>query len=179
MLISFIVTIYFIFFYLEIKTNPWIITGISFLFLNFLPIATVIYLKFIGKISDLDASNREQRMIPLLLGIMYAAIGFGCLYGLNAPPLIQGLMFCFMTNTLFTFGVTRYWKISIHAMGVTGPMAALWISGIQAPAIMGIIVFIISASRFILKAHTIAQVAAGSIAGYLLTYVQLRFIFSL
>lgn len=179
MLLSFFVYIYFIFFHLNIKSNPWVLTSISFLFLNLLPIATVIYLKYTGKISDLDASNREQRMFPLILGVIYAALGFSSLFTLDAPPLIQGLMFCFMTNTLFTLMVTRYWKISIHAMGVTGPMAALWISGIHAPVIMGLFVIIISISRIILKAHTIAQVTVGSIAGFVLTYLQLRFIFSI
>ncbi|MBL7013479.1 MAG: hypothetical protein ISR83_03585 [Candidatus Marinimicrobia bacterium] len=179
MLLSFFVYIYFIFFHLNIKSNPWVLTSISFLFLNLLPIATVIYLKYTGKISDLDASNREQRMFPLILGVIYAALGFSSLFTLDAPPLIQGLMFCFMTNTLFTLMVTRYWKISIHAMGVTGPMAALWISGIHAPIIMGLFVIIISISRIILKAHTIAQVTVGSIAGFVLTYLQLRFIFSI
>jgi hypothetical protein len=177
MLLSFFVYIYFIFYYLSIKSNPWILTGISFVFLNLLPIVTFIYLKYLGKISDLDASNREQRIYPLILGVVYAAIGFGSLYIVKAPPLIQGFMFCFMTNTIFTLGVTYYWKISIHAIGVTGPMAALWISGIHTPIIMALFVVIISMSRIILKAHTIAQVTIGSIAGFILTYIQLHYIF--
>jgi membrane-associated phospholipid phosphatase len=42
---------------------------------------------------------------------------------------------------------------------------------------MALFVVIISMSRIILKAHTIAQVTIGSIAGFILTYIQLHYIF--
>jgi len=94
---------------------------------------------------------------------------------MKADPLVRGLMFCYMTNTLMTIIITKYWKISIHAMGVAEPLAALWIAGFQFPLIAIAILVSVSYSRVLLKAHTGLQVTAGSIAGFVITYGQLYF----
>ena len=150
---------------------------VCFIFSNLIPIITVLILKKIGKISDLDASNKEQRFLPLTLGIVYSGIAFLMLTYMKADPLVRGLMFCYMTNTLMTIIITKYWKISIHAMGVAEPLAALWIAGFQFPLIAIAILVSVSYSRVLLKAHTGLQVTAGSIAGFVLTYGQLYFFF--
>ena len=71
----------------------------AFFFSTLLSTITVIYLKRSGKITDLDASIREQRVQPLVLGAIYHGIGFLILWYLNAAPIIQGLMFCYAVNT--------------------------------------------------------------------------------
>ena len=47
-----------------------------FLFSNLLPIMTLFLLQKKGLISDLDASIREERIMPLFLGVVYAIFGF-------------------------------------------------------------------------------------------------------
>ena len=150
---------------------------ICFLFSNLLPIITIIVLQRYGIISDLDASIREQRIMPLCLGVLYAAIGFIVLTLQNADAIVRGLMFCFITNTVIIIIITRYWKISIHTMGVAGLLAALWVNGEQSPLIMGFILVLVASARVVLKAHNISQVIVGSFLGMILTYVQLHFIF--
>ena len=137
----------------------------------------MLILKKTGIISDLDASQKEQRIYPLMLGILYSGLGFLVLTLLQADALVRGLMFCYMTNTIITIIITRYWKISIHAMGIGGPIAVLWIAGFQYPIIRFIILLSVSYARVILKAHSINQVTAGSIAGLILTYAQLHLFF--
>ena len=148
-----------------------------FLFSNLIPIITIIVLQRYGIISDLDASIRKQRIMPLSLGVLYAAIGFIVLTLQNADAIIRGLMFCFITNTVIIILITRYWKISIHTMGVAGLIAALWVNGEQFPLIMGFILVLVASARVVLKAHNISQVIAGSFLGMVLTYVQLHLIF--
>ena len=160
-----------------IPDNANSILAICFIFSNLIPIATVLILKKTGIISDLDASQKEQRIYPLMLGILYSGLGFLVLTLLQADALVRGLMFCYMTNTIITIIITRYWKISIHAMGISGPIAALWIAGFQYPIIGFIILLSVSYARVILKAHSINQVTAGSIAGLILTYAQLHLFF--
>ena len=150
---------------------------VCFVFSTFIPISTVLILKKIGKISDLDASQKEQRIFPLTLGIIYSGIAFLILTYMQANPLVRGLMFCYMTNTIITILITRYWKISIHAMGVGGPIAVLWLAEFQYPIPALLILIAVSYSRVILKAHTILQAVAGALLGLVLTYSQLNFFF--
>ena len=158
--------------------NPYFIFLTCFIFSNLIPIATVFILKKSGRIDDLDASVKDQRHFPLILGIGYAGLGFLTLTLLNANLLTQGLMFCYMTNTILTLLINRFWKISIHSMGVSGPVAALWTNGNYYPFLMVLIIVMVSYSRVILKAHTPTQVFAGALLGFGSTYLQLHWFFT-
>ncbi len=160
-----------------IATNAFSVLIVCFIFSNLIPISTVLVLKKMGKISDLDASKKEQRIFPLTLGILYSGIAFLILVKINADPLVQGLMFCYMSNTIITILITRYWKISIHAMGVGGPIAALWVAGFQFPIPAFLILIAVSYARVVLKAHTVLQVIAGTLGGLIFTYIQLQLFF--
>ena len=160
-----------------IHPNAGRILTTCFLFSNLIPVITILVLQKYGIITDLDASIRKQRILPLSLGVLYAAIGFIVLTLQNADAIIRGLMFCFITNTVVIILITRYWKISIHAMGVAGLIAALWVNGEQFPLIMGFILVLVASARVLLKAHNISQVIVGSLLGMILTYLQLHLIF--
>lgn len=155
-------------------SNAWALWTTCLLFSNLLPIVTVLFLKHRGIISDLDASIKEQRILPLSLGVIYAGLGFFALHYQNAPPIVQGLMFCYMTNTLVILVITRYWKISIHVAGVAGPLAALWLFGWHFPLLILGVIILVATARVVLRAHTIAQVTAGVLMGWLLTWGQLN-----
>ena len=177
MLVSFVTFGILIFDHPIISVNAYFIFFSCFLFSNFIPFITVLFLKNTGKISDLDASQKEQRFLPLLLGVLYAGSGFIVLNYLNAGDLVRGLMFCYMTNTIIIIVITKYWKISIHAAGVAGPLTALWIHGVHSPFVVIFIVSILGWSRIILKAHNISQVLAGFILGSFLSGIQLLTLF--
>ena len=177
MIISLLVYIILIYDNPIIHPNAGGILTTCFLFSNLIPIITIIVLQRYGIISDLDASIREQRIMPLSLVVLYAAIGFIVLTLQNADAIVRGLMFCFISNTVIIIIITRYWKISIHTMGVAGLLAALWVNGEQSPLIMGFILVLVTSARVVLKAHNISQVIVGSFLGIILTYVQLHFIF--
>ncbi|SVA50473.1 uncharacterized protein METZ01_LOCUS103327, partial [marine metagenome] len=84
----------------HISENANVIFFSCFIFSNLIPVLTVLILKKTGRISDLDASRKEQRFMPLFLGIVYSGIGFLVLNSLDAGNLTQGLMFCYMINTI-------------------------------------------------------------------------------
>ncbi len=160
-----------------ITHNALSVLFVCFIFSTFIPITTVLILKKMGKISDLDASQKEQRIFPLSLGIIYSGIAYLILTYMHADSLVRGLMFCYMTNTVITILITRYWKISIHAMGVGGPIAALWVAGLHYPLSALFVLAAVNYSRVILKAHTVLQVVAGSLLGLVLTFFQLNIFF--
>ena len=147
-----------------------IIPGILVLFSAF-------YLKAVGKLSDYNGSIRQERLLLIALGAIYHGIGFLALQGLNAAPIVQGLMFCYALNTGFVWLITLKWKISIHSIGLGGPLAALWLSGVHYPIAMLSLMVLLSSSRLILKAHTLMQVTIGSIFSISFAYFQLKFLF--
>ena len=161
----------------SIPENPHLTFFIAFFFSTLLAIATVIYLKKQGIVSDVDVSIREQRVQTLVYGTIYCGVGFLLLKYLNASPLVQGLMFCYAINTAIVWFITREWKISIHAIGLSGPLVALWLHGFHYPIIMGIILVLLCISRVVLKAHTPAQVIVGSGLAMSLAYFELTILF--
>ena len=161
----------------SIPENPHFTFFVAFFFSTLLVMATVIFLKKQGIVSDMDVSIREQRVQPLVYGTIYCGVGFLLLKYLNASPLVQGLMFCYAINTAIVWFITRKWKISIHAIGLSGPLIALWLHGFHYPIIMGITLVLICISRVILEAHTPAQVIVGSGLGMCLAYLELTILF--
>ena len=95
----------------------------------------------------------------------------------NAPQLIQGLMFCYALNTAIVWVITNKWKISIHAIGLGGPLVAFWFNGIQYPILMLSLMIILCLSRIVLKAHTPMQVIVGSLFSLSFAYFQLKYLF--
>ena len=149
--------------------NFLVIEGVSLLFATILPIA--FFLSW-GKLKgiDKDYTDRTKRNIPLLVAVVIYLIGGVLLYYLNANPITTILMFCYALNTFIVFAVNLKWKISIHAIGVSGPTVGLlfvhplgFILGLVAPFIMW--------SRLVLKKHTPEQLLAGSLVGYVFTLI--------
>ena len=108
---------------------------------------------------------------------IYHGIGFFILNYYDAPQLIQGLMFCYALNTAIVWLITNKWKISIHAIGLGGPLVALWFNGVQYPFLMLSMMVILCLSRIALNAHTPMQVIAGSIFSLSFAYFQLKHLF--
>ena len=155
--------------------NPLFLT--SFFFTSALPLITIFYFKHLGKISSLDAPIKEQRIQLLAIAAIYNALGFLLLTYLGAPPIIRGLMFCYALNTAIVWRITMLWKISIHMIGLGGPIVALWLAGFEYPLVMGFTLMIVSISRVVLKAHTPSQVIVGTMLAMGLALLELTYLF--
>jgi membrane-associated phospholipid phosphatase len=139
----------------------------------------ILYLKKTGEIESTDIKIREQRLNPLTIAIIFYLIGFVCLFLLNSPPILQGLMFCYASNTLVVLLITNYWKVSIHTTSISGPSMALFFQ--YGAGILPFFIFIpmVAISRVIMKRHTIGQVIAGVLIGLGFTYIQLYYLFNI
>ena len=146
-------------------------------FATFFPMVTILHYKKIGKIISIDTPIREERVELLAIACIFNSLGFILLYIVGAPPIVQGLMFCYALNTAIVWTITKYWKISIHLVGIGGPVVALWIHGYKFPILMAITIFIIAISRVRLGAHTVAQVIAGTALAIILAYLELSYLF--
>ena len=150
---------------------------VSIFFSNILPLMTIFYFIRLGKVSSMDAPIKEQRIQLLAIATIYNALGFILLTYFDAPPIVRGLMFCYAVNTAIVWRITRFWKISIHMIGLGGPIVALWLTGFEYPLVMAIAIILVSISRLVLKAHTLSQVIAGTILAMGLAYLELTYLF--
>jgi membrane-associated phospholipid phosphatase len=129
-----------------------------------------------GKIVDLDASIKEERTTPFWISIGFYLIGLLLFIIFKVNIISIAFWFCYISNTLVTIFINKHWKISAHAMGASGPVAALtfvfgWIA-----LFFLLIVFIVGWSRTQLRVHNPAQVIAGILFAFLSTYLQMYFI---
>lgn len=157
--------------------NLLLIESISLIFGTLFPILFVVYWSKYKEI-DRDYTDRHSRNFPFIIAVIIYLIGTIILWFLNANPLTIVLMFCYGTNTLIVFLINLKWKISVHAMGVTGPTTALLLFN-PLGFLMGLIAPLVMWSRVVLNKHSPNQVLAGAICGYLLTFIQMYLILNI
>ena len=126
-----------------------------------------------GKIADLDASVKEERTTPFLISAGFYAIGLIIFIIFKVHIFSIAFWFCYISNTLVTILINKYWKISAHAMGAAGPLAAATFVFGPLTLILSIVIFLVGWSRIQLKVHNLAQVTAGILLAFLSTYGQM------
>lgn len=126
-----------------------------------------------GRIVDLDASVKEERTTPFLISIGFYFIGLIILIVAHANILSIAFWFCYLSNTFFTILINKHWKISAHAMGAAGPLAAVTYA--FGPLVLAFIILVamIAWSRIQLKVHTFPQVLIGILFAFASTYLQI------
>jgi len=157
--------------------NPNLIFLLSFFFSTMLPIITVLYLKNKGLISDLDASNKEERLLPMAFSALFFLLGFIILRKINAPMIIQGTMFCSLINTILVWLITKHWKISIHTLSISSSITIFWLLGYNYIFPMLILLMLTVTARVITNSHTYLQSVIGIAVGIISTYTQLTLLF--
>jgi membrane-associated phospholipid phosphatase len=156
-----------------IPDGSWVIYALtSAFFAGIMPIIIgSIWTK--NKNIERDMPVKEDRFYPLILVILSYILGVGVLYLMDAPALTTVLMVCYLTNTCVVFLINLHWKISIHAMGMAGPLTALIYLFGWTGLILTLLLPVVGWSRVYLKRHTPGQVIIGSILGFVLTAAQI------
>jgi len=149
---------------------------VAFLFGFTAPIILFVVLRKRKKLVDLDASIKEERTTPFLISVGFYLIGLIILLTFNVNIISIAFWFCYISNTLVTILINRHWKISAHAMGAAGPLAAVTYAFGSTSLLFSVIVFLVGWSRIQLKVHTLPQVLAGVLLAFFSTYLQMYFI---
>ncbi|NQT09479.1 hypothetical protein HQ586_10405 [Candidatus Bathyarchaeota archaeon] len=155
--------------------NAPILILIATMFGAILPLSSTYYLVRRGIIPDIYASVRETRTEPFLWAMASYLLGVTVLLYFNAPLAVTALMACYFGNAVIMLTITLRWKISIHTVGVSGPITALVFQLGTKMIPLFFILFPVAWARVELKAHNKRQVAAGAILSGLLTWVQMVF----
>ena len=170
MVISFVTFLYLIYYSNIMIEDKNYIFILCFTFSTISPTATFYLLKKNNLISDLDASKKEERLLPMAFGALFFLLGFVTLRILNAQLLVQGIMFCGMINVILAWLITNYWKISIHAITLSSSITIFWILGYQNVFIIILILFILIIGRLLAQAHNLNQIMAGIFLGIISTF---------
>lgn len=149
-----------------------ILEVISLVFASILPMVIIIY--WAKKINtDKDISNRQDRYIPLVIGIISYFIGFLISFYLGISNFLTFLLLCYAVNTGVILLITSKWKISVHTTGISGPIAALILLLGPFGAVFAVIYPVVIWARVLLKKHTLSQAICGGALGFFLTVIEM------
>jgi hypothetical protein len=153
--------------------------GLYQVFATFIPLADLIWRLRTGRISDWHVSLREERKWPLIFGVIYAAAGSLAFYLLSGPRILLACMVAGLVLCILTLIITSYWKISLHMMG-DGTQAIILLATLETGpfSLEGLLLLmfllVVGASRYAVKAHTIAQIITGAAVGIGVTWCVFR-----
>ena len=149
-----------------------ILEVVSLIFASILPMAIILFwAKKLG--TDRDISNRSDRFMPLIVGIISYFIGFLICLAFNLDNFLTCLLLCYSINTGVVLVFTTKWKISVHTTGLSGPVAALILLMGPIGALFGILYPILIWSRVLLEKHTLSQAICGGVQGFFLTVLEM------
>jgi membrane-associated phospholipid phosphatase len=155
--------------------NFWFLLFTSTFFTSIGPMLYVLWLYSNDRISDLDMSVRSEREKVFGIFVVFYALGTLVLWLVHAPTLLTASMAGYTAASAVVQYITRYWKISTHALGITAPLVVLiYLYGAQ-PLPFLVLIPIVGWSRVWLRAHTLLQVIAGTLlgAGSVLLFLRL------
>ena len=139
--------------------------AVAVLFVCVLPLAAVVLLVRLGKVTDHHVSDRKQRAPVLAMSVVSLLAGLAVLLSINAPYSVIVVVLAIVGGVVVLAVISLFWKISGHAgaMALTAVISVL-ILGVQWLPLL-LLVPAVGWSRVVLRAHTVAQVVAGALIG--------------
>jgi membrane-associated phospholipid phosphatase len=149
-----------------------------------LPVFTIYALHRFGLVGDLRMETLKDRRLPYLITVAtYTFIATFYTLKLKQFPeiglIITGIAFSVAAVAV----ISLYWKISAHAVGISGTLGALIGIAIKYGnaelfypiLIIVLIMGLLISARLHLNAHTPSQVIAGSILGFIVSLAVVFF----
>lgn len=160
------------------------VIAVTFVATCIIPIIGIFLLNKVGVVKDPTLNDRSDRTVPYVItAICY--VGSAVYYRfVNAPVWLSMFAIGGAVALMILTLVNRKWKISGHATGMGGIVAMLFFlmcSGnspvdMQWEFITGVILAgLVCTSRLILERHTLLQVGAGFLNGFLCTFLPTWF----
>ena len=116
-----------------------------------------------GDITDHHVSVREQRLVPLLFGLGSIAIAFVLLLMLQASRALIATVTAVIVVLVIATVVTRFWKISLHLVGIAGAVTAFVLMFGPLFLFLSPLVVLVGWARWQVRAHTLLQALAGTL----------------
>ena len=139
--------------------------AVAVLFVCVLPLAAVVVLVRMGKVTDHHVSDRKQRFPVLAMSVVSLLAGLGVLLAINAPYSVIVVVLAIVGGVVVLAVISLFWKISGHAgaIALTTVITVLILGAPWMPLLL--LIPAVGWSRVVLRAHTVAQVVAGALVG--------------
>lgn len=139
--------------------------ALAALFVCVLPLILLLVLVRLGKVTDHHVSDRKQRAPVLLMALGSILAGLLVLEAAVAPRSVVAMVLAVVGGVVVLAAVSPFWKMSGHAAAISCStvIAVLMLGPAWAPLLL--LVPAVGWSRVVLRAHTVAQVVAGSLFG--------------
>ncbi len=129
------------------------------------------------QLSDHHVRVREQRALPILVGLASVLVGLALVVMLGAPRDLIAVVVAMAAGLVVSLLITLVWKLSVHTGTVAGTVIILALVFGPALLVLEVFSFLVGWARVELGDHTPAQAIAGGIIGALvaaLTFSLLR-----
>ncbi len=138
-----------------------------------LPLSIIPIFLQLGAIKSVYMENRRERILPLFMTAVFFALGYYFLKRLMLPSFISLFFLGTLLSVVLSMGISFFWKISIHMVGIGGLLAALFVLAIKYGVNVNLwLVLVVSIAgllgsmRLFLGQHTNNQVYAGFLLGF-------------
>ena len=138
-----------------------------------LPIIVFVILRKKGKIVNDDATIKEERTIPYIIGVIFCVIAAYLTYKTGSQKTVYMMWLIYAVNSIVLIIINHYWKISAHLLGASMPFAGIFYFAANVIYIFIPLLLVIGWARKKLQVHTIPQIIAGAVLGFALTYLEL------
>ena len=163
-----------------LSQNLLLIYGILVFSTMILPLVSIFWLMRKGKVSSLEMSNHKERSLPLFKTVIWMSFGYYLLQNLLFyTPILKAELLGAIIIILIAAIVSKYWKISLHLLGIGGVVGVFIALQIMHGDFLYLLLLFILLSgllgvaRIKQKAHNYAQVYAGFLVGLSVELISL------
>jgi membrane-associated phospholipid phosphatase len=138
----------------------WVVAAFG---ISLLPYGFILYGMRKGKYTDHFVSKREQRLFPLLIGMVCMGCSCIVLFLLHARVLLVAVAAVVVILLIATL-ITQFarWKISLHLVGIAGAVTLLCLLFGPILLVTAPLIVLVGWARWKVGAHTPLQAIAGT-----------------
>ena len=158
----------------QFQSHGWLLLSVFFGMTFVLPALNLLFFKVTGTIKTLSMMDRRERILPsILISLVYTAISY-MIYWKIPFPVFYKLMFIVASLSVLVTLITFFFKISAHAVGMSGLAGILLAmamlesaSELVVPSLVTIVLAgLTMSSRLLLDAHDLREVGWGGVVGF-------------
>lgn len=157
--------------------------GVVVLYTIAIPALALGVLRSLGRLSDFRIDNRNERMLPLLIGAVCYLLCALTLGRIESAVFIRKLMVAAACCEVMCLAVSLRWKISLHLTGMgalTAMLAVMNFIGVEhmlVPLLVAILASgALASARLYLGCHNGTQVLSGFCGGFVVATLAMLFL---
>ena len=160
---------------ITLKVKLYFIATIA-LYTLCLPLFSILLMRYLGVVKNLDFSTKRERILPLLIVVSCYIVCANYMPVSIVSFVINKFLFAAIGCIVTAFIINLFWKISLHMIAMGGLVAVLVYSslyGYGIPLWVLILTIIttgaLASARLYLGCHNSAQVAVGYTLGFIVS----------